>query len=131
MKFLVLTVALIAAAQAVSYSVSITTQSREWSGTGGGIYATLIGSNGAQLALGMLAQEFPIASTISVSRDFGVDLGDLACLVLSAGSDDAVMLDSVSVSSDGSAKLVNGGNADSIWLSTDTSEGVIAKMWCA
>ena len=64
-----------------------------------------------------------------------VDVGTLGCLIISAGSENGWLIESVALSSDKDTKGISGGNKNNVWMSTDTSlsgdAGKLAKMWCA
>merc|ERR1712003_141992 len=138
MKLLLLT-ALVAAVYAVEYTITTTTADGEAHfQTHGKIYAAAINHKGLLLDFGVLdnpgQKDFQKKKTDTFVLKSNVDLGELSCLILRAGSNDAWMVESVSIISSTDAKGVKGKNEDKVWLSTDTSlkgdKGRVAMMWC-
>ena len=65
-----------------------------------------------------------------------VDLGTLGCLIIRAGtqSDDAWLMDHISIKSETDPDGFSGVNSEGAWISSDTSlngdQGELAMMWC-
>ena len=133
---------LIVATHAVTYRLDISTMYGENADTDGGIYAALVGSNGRMVNLGMLdnmdKNDFEEGNLDTFEILSTVDVGDLGCVILSAASDDAWRVGSVRASSSSSAteilwfsNLSWEQDTTDDWISTDASEGQLAKIWCS
>jgi len=131
--------ALVAAAQAVDYTVTVTTGTVSSASSNGWFYAAALDLDGNMLNLGLLdnpdKDDFESGNTDVFKFSIGVDLQKIACLIIRAGnpdrSTDAWMIDSASITSSTDDKGVTGKNTDNIWVSADTSEAQLGLMFCA
>ena len=129
--------ALVAAAHAVDYSVKVTTQTVDYASSGGYFYAAALDYTGKLIDFGLMdnvgRNDFEAGNEDEFKFQSDVDLGEISCLIIRAGnqSEDAWMIDTVSITSSTDPQGFNGKNTDNVWMSGDTSEGSLAMMWCA
>ena len=131
--------ALVAAAHAVHYKLKVSTSHEHpHSQSNGWFYGAALGYNGELVDFGLMdtpKDDFEAGNTDTFEFDSDVDLGKIGCVIIRAGdkSDDAWMIDTVSISSD----TDDGFEAENVgdhWLSSDTSNygdaAELALMFC-
>ena len=121
------------AAQALSvhYELDVVTGSRKYDDTDGSFVATVKGSNG-EVVFGILddpyKNDFQLGATDNFAAESDIDIGKVKCVEIEAQSDDAWMVDYITVTAGSKKTYVY--NTDGSYLSSDTSEGKSMMSFC-
>lgn len=122
---------LAAQALSVQYQLDVVTGSRKYDGTDGSFVAKVKGSKG-EVAFGVLddpsKNDFQLGATDNFAAESDIDIGKVKCVEIEAESDDAWMVDYITVTAGSEKTYVY--NTEGSYLSSDTSEGKDKMSFC-
>jgi len=137
MKLLILLSALVAFSSAVTYTVNVKTAPLEYSDSNS-IAAVLtlsgddVGPSGSDANEAILSglNEFANGAVDTFTIESDTDIGNLDCLTIDVGKSNAWLVDWISISSDSNPVARYVYNTESVWLSSDLTEGSDSLELC-
>ena len=136
MKLLLLASLLAAALAETEYDLQVTTKDVQWADSDGYFYASVYGYDGTVVDSGRLdnihIDDFERGDTNDFKFTSDVDVGEIACVVLRAGNQDADgwILKNFKITSSTDTDGFKGVNPTSLMLKSQPGQGKMAMMWC-